>query len=637
MFRTIVPKDLREYLNDSKEIRISLLTGLKTEAKHLAHLLKLRVDSIFIDIRSGNNTITSMYEIKSSLKEYLYQVKVSGKNGERATESNFFPPPTPKLLPKIQPPMEEKLISSYVNRFQYEDVEDFCDSCFDEYDKEQFPRKHIRRARQNLVKKIGEEFGFREFAVDLSKDIITDYLATLEFNEFKKFLKRNKIKDEQISEEFGDPGDIDVEKLVEFLVQEVDVVPIAKKIGVQGLFQDSGDVYEKNEVKKESESVKNLWDGLRSNGTQLGDGQVSTKAKTSREKPGNTKKLSEVSADYIGEMVAAKIWNPKSELEKRATLKGLVEIIGDLPIDSLSYEIGRDYKNKLMKLPANRKKKARFKDLTIDQILELEDVVPMAIKTVNNNLSTVIALINWSRKQGYLKENYFEGLKIPSEKKVQDERKAFSDSDLKKMFGPETYKEATKGIDHRYWVPLLGLYTGARLNEICQLHVKDINQVDGLWCMDINAKSEDDENPKRLKNTASERLIPLHDKLVELGFIDYVKKQRKAKVVRLFPDLYYNINDGHSRKAGRWFNEQYLRKTLGITDLAKSFHSFRHTVADRLKQLGVTEPYIAELMGHSSGETMSFSRYGKKYQPKLMQKEVINKIDYQINIKRTTK
>ena len=199
---------------------------------------------------------------------------------------------------------------------------------------------------------------------------------------------------------------------------------------------------------------------------------------------------------------------------------------------------------------------------------------------------------------------------------------------MQRIFDPHVYSKETAGVDFRYWVPLLGLFTGARINEICQLHLSDIKQVDHLWCMDINAKSEDKENPKRLKNKASERLIPLHDKLIELGFIDFVNKQRKAKVVRLFEGLYYNINDGHSRKAGRWFNEQYLRKKLGISE--KTFHSFRHTVADRLKQLGIAESFISELLGHSSGDTMTFGRYGKRYQPKVLMKEVVKRIEYDL-------
>ncbi len=135
-----------------------------------------------------------------------------------------------------------------------------------------------------------------------------------------------------------------------------------------------------------------------------------------------------------------------------------------------------------------------------------------------------------------------------------------------------------------------------------------------------------------MKNKASERLIPLHDKLIEFGFIDFVNKQWKTKVVRLFPDLYYNINDGYARKAGRWFNEQYLRKKLKITDPSKTYHSFRHTVADRLKQRGVAESFISELLGHSTGDSMSTGRYGKRYQPMVLMDEAVKRIKFDLEI-----
>ncbi len=134
---------------------------------------------------------------------------------------------------------------------------------------------------------------------------------------------------------------------------------------------------------------------------------------------------------------------------------------------------------------------------------------------------------------------------------------------------------------------------------------------------------------------ASERLIPFHEQLTNLGLIDFFNKHWKTKVVWLFLDLTHNINDGHSRKAGRWFNEQYLRKTLEITDPSKSFHSFRHTVADRLKHLGVAESFIAELLGHSSGDTMSFGRYGKRYQPKVLMEETVSKTKKRIQEPKT--
>jgi len=65
------------------EIRISLLTGLKSEAKHLAQLLKFQVDRMFDEIRSGNNSISCVFSIKTELKDYLLQMKLGGNNGEQ--------------------------------------------------------------------------------------------------------------------------------------------------------------------------------------------------------------------------------------------------------------------------------------------------------------------------------------------------------------------------------------------------------------------------------------------------------------------------------------------------------------------------------------------------------------------------
>ena len=639
LFRTIIPKDIRQYLNNSKEIRISLLTGLKSEAKRLAQLLKYQVDKMFLDVRSGSNSTTSATRIKSTLKEYLYQVKVSENHCWR-DDGDHHLSPLPfdhAFIPKtkIPIPMEQKLVADYVNRFSFGEIREFCLDNDIEYKADDYPKDRIRKARQILVKKIGEDIGYHEFASELARDILTEYLSTLDLEGFKKLFKTNRIDNDRVVDALENPDGINVENVIELLEEELDIIPIARRVGVRYLFKAKMDVHENDQSKPEP--IEKLWNGLKSNGDQSTDDQVPSEEQSSREIPGNVKKISVVFGEYISEMKASGSWNPKSELESRSSLLGLVEIIGDLPISKLSYEVGRTYKNTLMKLPANRKKIERYRDLAVEQILKLDDVPPMSARTVNNNIAKVIAFMHWARRQGFIKENYFEGLKLTSTKKAQDERKAFSDADLNKIFNPVTFKEAANGIDHRYWVPLLGAFTGARINEICQLHVGDIKKKDDLWCMDINAKSEDANNSKRLKNKSSERLIPLHDKLIELGFIDFVKKQRKAKVVRLFPDLYYNINDGHSRKVGRWFNEKYLRKKLGITDPAKSFHSFRHTVADRLKQLGVAESFIAELLGHSSGDTMSFGRYGKRYQPKVLMKEAVKKIDYQFIIQNLTK
>ena len=102
-----------------------------------------------------------------------------------------------------------------------------------------------------------------------------------------------------------------------------------------------------------------------------------------------------------------------------------------------------------------------------------------------------------------------------------------------------------------------------RFEELLQLHVEDVRQEEGIWCISINDASEDEANPKKLKNKASERLIPVHNALIRLGFIDFVNKQSQDKHIRLFPELKHGI-DGFSRLTSRWFNDGYLRKTMGI-------------------------------------------------------------------------
>ena len=172
---------------------------------------------------------------------------------------------------------------------------------------------------------------------------------------------------------------------------------------------------------------------------------------------------------------------------------------------------------------------------------------------------------------------------------------------------------------------MLGLYTGARLNELCQLHLSDVKPVDGVLVFDINDRDDHEAHPKRLKNPASERLIPIHSRLIKLGFLDFLNRQKDANNIRVFPELKWNEAEGYGRNVGRWFNEQYLRRVAGIKDKKKSFHSFRHTVANHLKQKGVAESYIGELLGHSPG-SITMGRYGKVFQPRVLLDEAIQRL-----------
>ncbi|MBK7283772.1 MAG: hypothetical protein IPI83_04685 [Sphingomonadales bacterium] len=57
-----------------------------------------------------------------------------------------------------------------------------------------------------------------------------------------------------------------------------------------------------------------------------------------------------------------------------------------------------------------------------------------------------------------------------------------------------------------------------------QLHVEDVRVESDVWVFDINAKA-----PRQLKNTNAVRLVPIHEELKRMGFLDYVSEQRGAK------------------------------------------------------------------------------------------------------------
>lgn len=184
--------------------------------------------------------------------------------------------------------------------------------------------------------------------------------------------------------------------------------------------------------------------------------------------------------------------------------------------------------------------------------------------------------------------------------KVVHERKsrvAFSVDDLNQIFHSDLYtrkyRPVSGGKEAAYWLPLLALFTGARVEELAQLLVSDIKEIDGLGYF-INIS--DEAAHAHLKNTSSRRRIPVHGVLIACGFLDYVAKQAQSGM--LFPDLKPN----HRGKYGGYFSyffSTFLRKKIGITDERKVFHSFRHTFKDSCRQVGIEEAVHDALTGHS--------------------------------------
>ncbi|MDQ7072768.1 MAG: tyrosine-type recombinase/integrase [Gammaproteobacteria bacterium] len=241
---------------------------------------------------------------------------------------------------------------------------------------------------------------------------------------------------------------------------------------------------------------------------------------------------------YTQEKLQSGNWTNKTENEYRQIYDLLFQIIGrQIHTDELSYDLSQKVKTTLLALPANINKSKRYKNKTIDQILDMDEA-PRSIATVNKILTRYSGLLAWGKRQGCfgIKENVFERLTMNDPRDERDLRAAFNQQQLEQLFTEINNSRQTHS--YYYWLPRIALYTGMRLNEICQLHLSDIKEVEGIVVFDIN-----DDQEKTLKTKSSKRYVPIHSRLIDMGLLDRVEALRNQGKERLFEELNYNVVD----------------------------------------------------------------------------------------------
>ncbi|MDP6656500.1 MAG: site-specific integrase [SAR324 cluster bacterium] len=343
--------------------------------------------------------------------------------------------------------------------------------------------------------------------------------------------------------------------------------------------------------------------------------------------------ISKLIEEYIDTVERQKDLREKTIIEYRNTLDLMVQIIGDSPINQLSQKHGRLLSTSLEKLPPRRKTDSRYKDKSVKQILKMDIDNPMDTRTVNKLIQRCSTWLNWVIRKGYYEDgNIFHGKSIPSNtRKDKPTRELFSNVQLKLIFG-KNYLNSTLNSTSPckfvfYWVGIFGLFHGLRLQEILQLHMKDIYPLNKVWVIDINEDTKD----KKLKTRNSKRIIPLHQTLIDLGFLDYYNILEKKGKERLFHELSLG-RDGYTKNPSRFFND-YLRK-LDIKSATKKydFHSLRHTCNNSLIQKDVIEEHRNDYLGWEQ-TGMSKKVYGKPFEPSILKKRCSNVISFPINWK----
>ncbi len=300
-------------------------------------------------------------------------------------------------------------------------------------------------------------------------------------------------------------------------------------------------------------------------------------------------------ADEYKKTVLPKIKNPQTNLEKKGIIDKVIVICPDKPIADYTGRDTRDFLEYIDNMPT---------DLKVNEIngKSLIDIINLRVSTrgkrlserqQNKYFSEFSSIIKYASRNDYIPaaERILKDHVVCPTDNIEEPTVDFTVDDLNKIFSGRYYTAYPKRIvrlrDYMHWLPLLGLFTGARLEELCQLHLSDIREEQGILYIDINEDTPD----KKIKNDgASKRVIPVHSKLLEFGFQNFLKARRSgANAHMVFHTLKRSgVNKWHQRPGAN--HRTYLKSLKIETEKfvskllieRKHFHSYRHAFKTRL-------------------------------------------------------
>jgi integrase len=287
--------------------------------------------------------------------------------------------------------------------------------------------------------------------------------------------------------------------------------------------------------------------------------------------------------------------NARTVLKADLVVRRFRELQGDVPVQAVT-----------------RKLCVAFRDALRDS--------GQSIPNTNSYMDKLRALFAVAQSRDIITQNPAAGLSLKDPVPKNKKRKPFDTDSLTRVLGSPIYTggERPKGGAGAaaYWLPLLALFIGARLEELGQLAPGDVREEsydDGtggkvsVWVVNLTDEGED----QTLKNAGSTRRVPLHTELIRLGFVEFATAQHGK------PRIFHELKpDNKGRETGlwsKWFG-RWLRKECEVNDERIVFHSFRHTFKDLCRHAGMPEPVHDALTGHSGTNSVARS-YGSDQYP----------------------
>jgi integrase len=221
-----------------------------------------------------------------------------------------------------------------------------------------------------------------------------------------------------------------------------------------------------------------------------------------------------------------------------------------------------------------------------------DEMKPLNPKTVGNRLIVLNAVWGWAEKNHRIGKNPAAGITVRIKKNRRTGIRGFTDEEAKRIL--LAARQDTR--DHVRWVPWVASLTGARLEEIAGAHTRDIEQIEGQWVIHIRLDHRGEG--ASIKNDESERTIPIHSRLVEEGFVEYVQTLPDGPLFpKVTPDKFGSRGGNATKGISNW-----VRHEVGITDKRiKPTHSWRHRFKSISREAGIPEEIHDAITGHTNG------------------------------------
>jgi len=344
--------------------------------------------------------------------------------------------------------------------------------------------------------------------------------------------------------------------------------------------------------------------------------------------------------DYKKRQVQSGKWRRSTVRNHEPKIRAFKQILGNRPVIQISMDDVREMAQLLELLPPGFARLKNYEDISnlSPKNLEGKHEKTLDSSTRRDYLNLAKSIFAYAKECGYIEKNpVLSGFIPPKKKNTRGRKLPFDDpGDLEKIFNSKVYLNASKDKPSRFWVPLLALYTGCRMEEMCQLYTEDVQEIEGIWCLNIKgltsaAMDDNEDDDQMLKTGSAPRVVPLHPFIVdELKFPVYVKRLKNKSDRRVFPEL-KKVNFKYGHEVSKWFSRWIRTKKVGIIHPKKSFHSFRHNVADLLYKEVVPVSLIEELEGRA-GKTETEKTYVTGHLAKNLYKQCILKLEYQMDL-----